>query len=239
MSVKEQFIQAFVKDNRYQLLLSGFGATILITLCAAVIGVVLGFVCGMIRATYDKNQESMKRRGGVSYYLLSVINFIAKIYITVIRGTPTVIQLMISYFLIFAMAQNGVPIAIFAFGLNSGAYVSEIVRGGVMSVDEGQFEAGRSLGFSYVQTLRYIIIPQVTKSVFPALMNEFITLFKETSISGYVGIRDLTKAGDIIRSSTYQAFMPLFLIAAIYLVSVLLMEYVGGKLERRMRRDER
>ncbi|MDD6350899.1 MAG: amino acid ABC transporter permease [Lachnospiraceae bacterium] len=239
MSLKDQFIQAFVENGRYKLLLSGFGATLLITLFSAVIGVILGFVCGMIRATYDKNKEALKRRGGFSYYLLAVLNFIAKIYITVIRGTPTVIQLMISYFLIFAMAQNGVPIAIFAFGLNSGAYVSEIIRGGVMSIDEGQFEAGRSLGFSYVQTLRYVIIPQVTKSVFPALMNEFITLFKETSISGYVGIRDLTKGGDIIRSTTYQPFMPLFLIAGIYLVSVLLLEYVGGKLERRMRRDER
>ena len=149
------------------------------------------------------------------------------------------IQLMIAYFLIFASAQNGIPVAIFAFGLNSGAYVSEIIRGGVMSVDEGQFEAGRSLGFSYVQTLWYVIIPQVFKSVFPALENEFITLFKETSIAGYVGIRDVTKAGDIIRATTYQALVPLILIAGIYLVLVLLLEYVGGKLERRMRQDER
>lgn len=239
MTLKDQVMQALVAHDNYMLILKGLGNTILITVIAAIIGIVLGVVCGIFRASYDKNQERMKRRGGTGYYLMTFLNFFIKLYVTVIRGTPTVIQLMIAYFLIFASAQNGIPVAIFAFGLNSGAYVSEIIRGGVMSVDEGQFEAGRSLGFSYVQTLWYVIIPQVFKSVFPALENEFITLFKETSIAGYVGIRDVTKAGDIIRATTYQALVPLILIAGIYLVLVLLLEYVGGKLERRMRQDER
>ena len=239
MTLKDQVMQALVAHDNYMLILKGLGNTILITVIAAIIGIVLGVVCGIFRASYDKNQERLKRRGGAGYYLMAFLNFFIKLYVTVIRGTPTVIQLMIAYFLIFASAQNGIPVAIFAFGLNSGAYVSEIVRGGVMSVDEGQFEAGRSLGFSYVQTLWYVIIPQVFKSVLPALENEFITLFKETSIAGYVGIRDVTKAGDIIRATTYQALVPLILIAGIYLVLVLLLEYVGGKLERRMRQDER
>lgn len=239
MTLKDQVMQALVAHDNYMLILKGLGNTILITVIAAIIGIVLGVVCGIFRASYDKNKERLKRRGGAGYYLMAFLNFFIKLYVTVIRGTPTVIQLMIAYFLIFASAQNGVPVAIFAFGLNSGAYVSEIIRGGVMSVDEGQFEAGRSLGFSYVQTLWYVIIPQVFKSVLPALENEFITLFKETSIAGYVGIRDVTKAGDIIRATTYQALVPLILIAGIYLVLVLLLEYVGGKLERRMRQDER
>ena len=142
---------------------------------------------------------------------------------------------MIIYYIIFASSRNGIAIAMLAFGINSGAYVAEIVRGGIMSIDAGQFEAGRSLGFNYVQTMRYIIIPQVFKNVLPTLANEFIVLLKETSVSGYVAIRDLTKAGDIIRGVTYSPFMPLIGVALIYLTLVIFFTWLVGKLERRLR----
>ena len=164
-----------------------------------------------------------------------MVNAIGKLYLTVIRGTPVVVQLMIIYYIIFASSRNGIAIAMLAFGINSGAYVAEIVRGGIMSIDAGQFEAGRSLGFNYVQTMRYIIIPQVFKNVLPTLANEFIVLLKETSVSGYVAIRDLTKAGDIIRGVTYSPFMPLIGVALIYLTLVIFFTWLVGKLERRLR----
>ena len=163
---------------------------------------------------------------------------LCKIYLTVIRGTPVVIQLMIMYYIIFASSRNGVLIAMLAFGINSGAYVAEIIRGGIMSVDHGQLEAGRSLGFNYVQTMWHIIIPQAMKSVLPALANEFIVLLKETSVSGYVAVKDLTKGGDIIRGVTYSAFMPLIAVAVIYLIMVMFFTWLVGKLERRLRNSD-
>ena len=150
-----------------------------------------------------------------------------------------VVQLLIMYFIIFASSNNGLMVAMIAFGINSGAYVAEIIRGGIMSIDNGQFEAGRSLGFNYGQTMIYIIIPQVFKAVLPTLCNEFIVLLKETSVAGYIGIRDLTKGGDIIRAATYSPFMPLITVALIYLVMVVILSALLGKLERRLRRDER
>ena len=160
-------------------------------------------------------------------------------YLTVIRGTPVVVQLMIAYFIIFATSNNSTAVAVFAFGINSGAYVAEIIRGGIMSIDEGQFEAGRSLGFNYGQTMIYIIIPQVFKVALPTLCNEFIVLLKETSVAGYVGIMDLTKAGDIIRGRTFSAFLPLLGVAAIYLVMVVILTALVGCLERSLRKNER
>ena len=148
---------------------------------------------------------------GFGKFVLCLLNLICKVYLTIIRGTPVVVQLMIMYFIILVSSTNQVFVAVLAFGFNSAAYVAEIFRSGIMSIDEGQFEAGRSLGFNYVQTMRYIIIPQAFKNVLPALANEFIVLLKETSVAGYVGLQDLTKGGDIIRSRTYQAFMPLYL----------------------------
>ena len=165
-------------------------------------------------------------------------NAVCKLYLTVIRGTPVVIQLMIIYYVIFASSNNGVAVAMLAFGINSGAYVAEIIRGGIMSVDRGQLEAGRSLGFNYVQTMRHIIIPQAMKSVLPALANEFIVLLKETSVSGYVAVKDLTKGGDIIRGVTYSAFMPLIAVAVIYLIMVMFFTWLVGKLERRLRNSD-
>ena len=169
---------------------------------------------------------------------MQILNGIAKIYLTVIRGTPVVVQLMISYYIIFAASNNKILIAVLAFGINSGAYVAEIVRSGIMSIDKGQMEAGRSLGYNYVQTMIYIIIPQAFKNVLPALANEFITLMKETSVSGYVALQDLTKGGYIIVGRTYSPFMPLIAVALIYLTLVMFFTWLVGKLERRLRNSD-
>ena len=176
---------------------------------------------------------------GFSKFIVVLLNFICKIYLTVIRGTPVVVQLMIMYFIVLVSSNNKVLVAVLAFGFNSAAYFAEIFRSGIMSIDEGQFEAGRSLGFNYVQTMRYIIIPQAFKNVLPALANEFIVLLKDTSVAGYVGLVDLTKGGDIIRSRTFQAFMPLIGVAVIYLVMVMFFTWLVGILERRLRDSER
>ena len=160
-------------------------------------------------------------------------------YLTVIRGTPVVVQLMIMYYIILASSNNKLLVGMIAFGVNSGAYVAEIVRSGIMSIDPGQFEAGRSLGFNYVQTMRYVIIPQALKNVLPALANEFIVLLKETSVAGYIAMQDLTKGGDIIRGVTYSPFMPLIGVALIYLVMVMFFTFLVNKLERRLRNSER
>ena len=232
-NLKAQFILNFIEQDRWKLLVTGLGNTLKITLVACLIGICIGVVIAIIRSTWDKNHETMHKGFGKS--LLAVVNAICKLYLTVIRGTPVVVQLMIIYYIIFASSRNGIAIAMLAFGINSGAYVAEIVRGGIMSIDAGQFEAGRSLGFNYVQTMRYIIIPQVFKNVLPNLANEFIVLLKETSVSGYVAIRDLTKAGDIIRGVTYSPFMPLIGVALIYLTLVIFFTWLVGKLERRLR----
>lgn len=225
---KENFYQNFIEKDRWQYLLTGLENTLLITIFAVLIGVAIGFLVAIIRASHDKNGS------------LKILNFICRVYLTVIRGTPTMIQLMITYYIIFASVNvSKIFVAVCAFGINSGAYVAEIVRSGIMSIDQGQFEAGRSLGFNYVQTMRLIILPQAFKNVLPALGNEMIVLLKETSISGYVGTMDLTKGGDIIRSTTYEAYLPLFGVAAIYLVIVMLMTAGVNRLERKLRTNER
>ena len=235
----KDFQSNFLEQARWKWLLEGLGNTLLITLFAVLIGIVIGIVIAAIRSTYDKNEESLKKNGGAGYWVLYVLNGISKLYLTIIRGTPVVVQLLIFYFVIFAWSTNGLMIATVAFGLNSGAYVAEIFRGGIMSIDNGQFEAGRSLGFNYFQTMIYIIIPQVIKSVLPTLCNEFIVLLKETSVAGYVGIMDLTKAGELIRGRTFSAFMPLIAVALIYLVVVVIQTKLVNLLERRLRRSER
>ena len=239
MSLKEQFVLNFVDDSRWKYLTNGLLNTITITVFALLLGVVIGIVVAMIRTTYDKTKDSMKKRNIIGYWFFSVINFICKIYLTVIRGTPVVVQLLIAYFIIFASSNDGIMVASIAFGINSGAYVAEILRGGIMSIDVGQFEASNSLGFNYVQTMIYVIIPQVIKTVLPTLLNEMIALIKETSIAGYVGIMDLTKGGDIIRGRTFSAFMPLIAVAAIYLLIVSFLTFVLGRVERRLRKSER
>jgi ABC-type amino acid transport system permease subunit len=233
-----EFKLNFINDDRWQWLVEGLLNTLLITLFATLIGICIGICIAIVRSTYDKNEESLKKRGGVGYVLLKIANAVCNVYLTVIRGTPVVVQLLIWYFIIMASSTNGVLVAIIAFGINSGAYVAEIFRGGIMSIDNGQFEAGRSLGFNYLQTMIYIVAPQMFKAVLPTLCNEFIVLLKETSIAGYVGIMDLTKAGDLIRGRTFSAFMPLIAVAVIYLVIVMIFTYLVRLLERRLRRSE-
>ena len=238
-SVGEKFMRCFVDNGYWKWLLEGLGKTLIITAFAVLIGFAFGVILATIRSSYDKNEESLKLRGGLGYTLLKITNAICKAYITLIRGIPVVVQLMIWYFVILVTQKNGVIIAIVAFGFNSAAYVAEIFRGGIMSIDEGQFEAGRSLGFNYVQTMMHIVIPQTIKAVLPTLLNEIIALLKETSVAGYVGIMDLTKAGDLIRGRTFEAFMPLIAVALIYFATVLLLTKVFSIFERRLRRSER
>ena len=220
-------------------MLTGLKNTLLITAGALVIGIVIGVVIASIRSSFYKNKESLKMRGGIGYYILAVLNAICRVYLTIIRGTPVVVQLMIAYFIVFVSAKDGVPVGMLAFGINSGAYVAEIFRAGIMSIDNGQFEAGRSLGFNYFQTMRYIVVPQMFKSVLPTLCNEFIALLKETSVVGYVGVIDITKAGNVIAGVTYSYYIPLLTVAAIYLVMVMILSYFVGKLEKRLRKNER
>ena len=235
--LKDDFVLNFISDNRWKFITSGLKNTLVITFFAVLIGVALGMIVAVVRSSYDKNYAEMHK--GFNRFLLKIANSICKIYLTVIRGTPVVVQLMIMYYIIFATSRNSVLVAVLAFGINSGAYVAEIVRSGIQSIDAGQFEAGRSLGFNYASTMWYIIIPQAFKNILPALANEFIVLLKETSVAGYVTIRDLTMAGNIIRSSTYSAFMPLIAVAVIYLVMVMFFTWLVGKLERRLRSSER
>ena len=232
MSLKEKFIFNFIDDGRWHYIVDGLKVTLEVTFFAVLLGIALGVIIAIVRSTYDKNKSSMR---GFSKFIVVLLNFICKIYLTVIRGTPVVVQLMIMYFIVLVSSNNKVLVAVLAFGFNSAAYVAEIFRSGI----EGQFEAGRSLGFNYVQTMRYIIIPQAFKNVLPALANEFIVLLKETSVAGYVGLVDLTKGGDIIRSRTFQAFMPLIGVAVIYLVMVMFFTWLVGILERRLRDSER
>lgn len=233
------FYKNFIKSDRWLSLLKGLGATLQITFFALIIGLLLGIVVAAVRSTFDKNHEVMKKKGGFSWALLKFFNSICNIYLTVIRGTPVVVQLMIFFFVVFAGSRNGIMVATIAFGVNSGAYVAEIFRSGILSVDNGQFEAGRSLGFSYLQTMIYVIIPQAFKAVLPTLCNEFIVLLKETSVAGYVGVIDLTKAGDIIRGRTFSAYMPLIAVAIVYLVMVMILTALVRMLERRLRKSER
>ena len=227
MDFCDSFYLNFIKDDRWRYLWDGFWTTIGISFAAVLLGVLLGFTVAVIRSTHDKTGK------------LRLLNWLCKLYLTVIRGTPVVVQLLITYFVIFGSVNiSKILVAIVAFGVNSGAYVAEIIRGGIMSIDKGQFEAGRSLGLSYIQTMIYIILPQAFKNVLPALGNEFIVLLKETSVSGYIALQDLTKGGDIIRSQTYTAFMPLIAVALIYLAVVMLFSWLLGKLERRLKNNE-
>ena len=234
--LKATFVLNFVQANRWKYLLDGLGRTLTITLLAGLLGIVIGVIIAMIRSTYDKTAANSRKTLGRR--LFGVADWFCRVYLTVLRGTPVVVQLMIIFFVIFASSDNGTMVASLAFGLNSGAYVAEIVRGGIMSIDNGQFEAGRSLGFNYLQTMRFIIIPQTIKNVLPSLANEMIALLKETSVAGYVAVVDLTKGGDIIRSRTFSAFMPLIAVALIYLALVMFFTKLVSILERRLRSSD-
>ena len=237
MTFQERFYLNFIKDARWHYLVDGLLVTLEVTFFAVLIGIVLGVIVAAIRSTHDKLID--KTRSKFTKLILKFFNTIANIYLTVIRGTPVTVQLMIAYYIIFVTSNNKILVAVLAFGFNSGAYVAEIVRSGIMSIDEGQTEAGRSLGFNYIQTMFHIVLPQAFKNVLPALANEFIVLLKETSVSGYVALQDLTRGGDIIRGRTYDAFFPLLAVAAIYLIMVMGFAKLGALLERRLRKNER
>lgn len=228
MNFKDIFYLNFIQDDRWRYLFDGLWITLAITLGAAVIGIIIGFIVAAVRTAHDKTGK------------LKVLNSICKFYLTLTRGTPMLVQLLIIYFVILAPLQlNSVVVAIVAFGINSGAYVAEIVRSGIMSIDSGQFEASRSLGMTYGQTMIHVILPQAFKNILPALLNEIIALLKETSIAGYIAIQDLTKGGYIILGRTFSAFMPLIAVALIYLVLVLGMTKFTSVIERRLRASDR
>lgn len=229
MSLSEHLYEDFIEHQRYMYIVNGLGNTLRITAVAVLIGIVLGALSAIVRVSYA-NQT----RKGIG---LRILNFIVGIYLTVIRGTPTVVQLMIMSFVIWT-SGDPIAVAMVSFGINSGAYIAEIVRSGIQSIDRGQMEAGRSLGLSYNQTMRKIILPQAFKNCAPALFNEFIVLIKETSVAGYVGIQDLTKGGDIIRSITYDPFPPLLVVAAIYLFFVVILTQVLHVIERRLAQSD-
>ena len=231
-----KFYKCIIYDARYEMYFEGLRNTLILTFLALLLGVVLGVVVALVRVTWDKNGNEMR---GAGKAVLAVANGISKVYLTVIRGTPVVVQLLIWFFVVFAKSRNGMAVASFAFGINSGAYVAEIIRGGIMSIDIGQMEAGRSLGFGYVPTMRYIILPQAFKAVLPTLANEFIVLLKETAVAGYVAVADLTYAGMIIGGNAYDYLFPLLIAALMYLVMVMFFTYLVGKLERRLRNSER
>lgn len=228
--VIQDFYKAFIDKNLYMLYLKGLGRTLIIALLAVVIGIIIGFIIAIIRVSPKEK------------LITKIIDKIASLYVTIVRGTPVVVQLLIMYFVVFASMKSfldGIPIAIITFGLNSAAYVSEIIRGGLLGVDKGQMEAGRSLGFTWFQTMKSIILPQGIKAVIPSLFNEFISLVKETSVAGMIAIIDLTKAAQMVISQTMKAFPPYIIIAIMYLVVVLLLQQVQKALERRFGKGDK
>ena len=229
---KLKFIANFITDNRWKYFTNGLGTTYVVSFFAVILGVVIGVLIAVVRSSADKLDRPP--------LVVKILNVNCKLYLTVIRGTPAMIQLLIMYYIVFGSVDVSKRlVAILTFGINSGAYVAEIIRSGIMSVDQGQFEAGRSLGLTYVQTMWYIIIPQAFKNVLPALGNEFITLLKETSICGYIALTDVTHGANTVRSQTYEPYMPLFAAALIYLVRVSVLSALISRLERRMRVNER
>lgn len=232
-----QFNKAFIVDNRWKIFLKGFGNTMTITLGAAVIGILIGVVIAVFRFIAAQRDPRKKMTFGST--VIIAIDKIMAIYVAVIRGTPLAIQLMIMAFIILQGISDGIVIATIAFGLNSGAYVSEVIRAGIQSVDSGQMEAGRSLGLNRVKTMRLIILPQALKNILPALCNEAIAILKETSIVGLIAVVDLTRASDLVRSRTMQPYFPLIAVALIYFILVFGLTTLVGKLEKRLARSDR
>ena len=223
----EKYAETIIDSGYYKLLLEGLENTLIITLGALIIGVMIGTVISVIKYFAD------------DVPLLKPISTICDVYITVIRGIPVVVLLLIFYFIIFASSDNGVMVAIVTFGINSGAYMAELIRGGIQAVDKGQMEAGRSLGMSKLQTMYKIIFPQAVRYILPAIGNEMIALLKETSVAGYVAVRDITKAGDQIRNVTYDAVNPLMTVAVTYLGMVILLTVLLRLLEKRLAKSDK
>lgn len=227
------FYRAFVAEDRWQLYLRGVLTTLELTVIALAIGLVLGVLVAVVRTAHDQ------QRPGHRNFVLGIVNLVCKVYTTVIRGTPMIVQMLIMGTIIFATSRNYTMVGALALGINSGAYVAEIVRSGLMSVDVGQMEAGRSLGLSYVPTMRYIIIPQAIKNILPALGNEFITLFKDTALITTIGGKELLYAAQAVGAKTYSVLFPYLGIAVIYLVLVVLFTWLLGIFERRLRASDR
>lgn len=217
----------FIVSNRYMTIIEGFEKTIIITIGALILGVIIGTIVATVKVFAVNNK------------VLKPFDILCNIYLTVIRGTPVVVQLLIFFFIIFVNAKDGTWVAIITFGVNSGAYVAEVIRSGIMSIDPGQMEAGRSLGFSQIKTMWYIILPQAFKNILPAIGNEMIALLKETSVAGYVAVVDLTKAGNQIKNTTYDQINPILLVALIYLILVVGLTKILSIFERRLRKNER
>lgn len=222
----ENFYICFIKNDRWHYITDGLGRTLEVALCAVLLGAAIGFLLAVVRTTHDKHGR------------LGLLNAFARLYITVIRGTPMTVQLLIAYFIIFSNLNNKVLVAILAFGINSGAYVAEIIRAGITSIDEGQMEAARSLGLSYAQGMCRIVLPQAIRNVLPALGNEFIVMLKDTSIASFIGLDDLARGGSIIRSQTYQAYIPFLAVALIYLILVMIFSKLLTRLERRLHNND-
>lgn len=226
----EKFYDSFINKGRWQYIVNGLGLTLLITLVAVIIGIILGTIIALIKVGHANNPKKLR-----------ISNAICSVYLTVIRGTPIVVQLLIVYFIVLLPFTNdnlNLIACFIAFGVNSGAYVAEVIRSGIQSVDHGQIEAGRSLGLSQRTTMIKIVFPQALKNVLPAIGNEFIALLKETAIAGYIGVQDMTKGGDIIRSITYDPYTSLLTVAAIYLIIVMGFSFLQSRLERRLRKSD-
>ena len=227
------FSRAFLEGDRWKLYLKGMGITLELTITALVIGVILGVLVAVTRTAHDQ------QRVGSKNLALGILNALCKVYTTVIRGTPMMVQLLIWGFVIFKTSRNHTMVGILGLGINSGAYVAEIVRGGLMSVDVGQSEASRSLGLGYVDTMRFIVIPQAFKNILPALGNELITLFKDTSLVSAIGGTELVYFAEAVGAKTYEYMFPYVGIAVMYLIIVMLLTWLQGKLERRLRQSDR
>lgn len=219
----------FIVADRYKTILEGFGNTLLITIGALIIGIVIGTIVAVIKVFARDNAN----------ILLKILDKICDVYLTVIRGTPVVVQLLIMFFIVFVSADDGRWVAILTFGINSGAYVAEVIRSGILAIDNGQTEAGRSLGFSKLSTMWLIVFPQALKNILPAIGNEMIALLKETSVAGYVAVMDLTKAGNQIKNTTYDQINPILLVAIVYLALVIILTKLLSIMERRLRKNER
>ncbi len=228
-----KFYQAFLENDRWLQYLKGVGTTLMVTALALAIGVALGVIVAMVRTAHDQ------QRAGKRNFLLGIVNAVCKVYVTVIRGTPMMVQLLIMFFVIFVTSRNDTMVGVLTLGINSGAYVAEIIRGGLMSLDPGQMEAGRSLGLNYIDTMRFIVIPQAFKAILPSLGNEFIILLKDTSLITVIGGKELLYAAQAIYGRTYEQMFPLIGVAVIYLILVVIFSYLVGILERRLRQSDR
>lgn len=236
-NLREIIDKFFITDNRWHYYLDGLGITLRVTVGALLLGLVIGVVVSIVRSSHDQiRQEELNPPARFVFWLLDAA---ARLYLTVIRGTPTVVQLLLFFFFFLQNVDNKATVATIAFGINSGAYLAEVFRSGIMSIDKGQMEAGRSLGLRYTVTMRKIILPQAFKNALPALINEVITLLKETSICGYIGLNDLTRGAQIIGGATYEYLIPLLAAALIYLAVVMFFTWVMGMIERRLRENDR